>query len=187
MPCTNCVPELEFLDNCLLKLAGGAERTLYYLPMCKIAPDGFIEGYASGIITDITVLDGAVFLPIAAIKDSIKADYVHDPMSRMVDLTLTFDIQSLGADTDRILAAAQWREFLQGFIDYNEPVCFVVEERKSSRNITTRKLYPNLAAEPFNGTSGAKSEESPKTTLMFKRRVEQLPFILDSAYVLPLA
>lgn len=185
MPCNNCVPELSLGDNCIAKPAGGAERTIWYVPMCKLAEDPFAEQSTPGIVTDILLLDGAFFRPVACLKDSIVATYVTDDATRMVTATLSFQLQPLGMDADRAIASADARGFLQALIDYNEQMCFVVEERRNSRNVAIRKVFPALLPEPFSGTSGAKAEDLQSATLTYKSRSDSLPLLLDSAYLLP--
>lgn len=189
MACNNCVPDLGLSQSCINKATGGHEMTLYFIAMCKLAEDPFTEGYDNGIVSDIALLNAELdgFLAITCNKDSVKVDMATDPINRMVVPTLVFDVQMLDADPDRLVAAANARAFLQKMIDNNQPLCFILEERKNSRNITMRRIYPCLAPEPFAITTGMKAEEAPKATLTFKGPVEQLPFVLDNAYEIPLA
>lgn len=189
MACNNCAPKLGLSQSCVNKPIGGHEVTLYYIPMCKLAEDPFVEGYGNGVVTDILLLDpdNDGFYAITANKDSVKADIATDPMSRMVIPTLVFEVQPLDADSDRLVAAANARAFLQSMIDNNGPLLFILEERKNSRNITMRRIYPSLSPEPFAITTGAKAEEAPKATLTFKGPTDELPFVLDNVYEIPLA
>lgn len=186
--CNNCVPTLGLGRNCVAKPTGGFEQTIYFAPMCKLASDPFVEGYDNGIITDISFIDPEDgFLAITVNKDSVSFKPTSDPLSRMLMSLLTFDVQPLDADSDRILAAVNARKFIQSIIDNNEPLCFILEQRKNSRNISVRQIIPSMDIDTVVGDSGAKTEETPKYTLTFKKSLEELPFFLDEAYEIPLA
>jgi hypothetical protein len=181
--CTTCVSPTAFAGTgCAPKPAGGNLAYLWYTPACNLASGAasLVDGYDTGVITDIELEAAAVFYKIGVIKDSLVITEPNEPVGGRWAVNVSFKISTRGSDTDLITAANEARAFAQMMASNSDQLVFIWTNRDGVRYVAT-----GFERMEFNSESGAAQSDVPGTTFAFEALLAQKPYVLDTGYTIP--
>lgn len=182
MACSSCVLPLSFLKNCGLKIGGGNYATISVIPFCQVDTAGITVDPTDGFITAIPLVTPLTddWLTIECRINTLLVNEDLVVPGNFVNQTITFTIDNLANDVDKVTAAQLQSNFINALA--NDDGLMVVVRNKAGIRYLLGKTT-GLTVSAMQKTSGTVSTDLAGTTITLSEVQPEFAFAIDASVI----